>query len=330
MASFRGPRIAVLGGAGYIGYAVTRQLLSEGHEVLAVDSLIHGPQDLEALRAYPGFSFIEGDLRDLTLMNKIARESEAIVLLAALVGEPACARDPDETVAVNYLAPLAILESALYHGRVSRFLFASTDSCYGQRPGEKLDEEAPLRPLSLYASLKASFEKELLLRARGRFLSPTVLRLATVFGLSQRTRFDLAVNLLAREATLREKAKIFSGEQWRPLVHARDAALAFALALDAPLKKVRGEIFNVGADAQNVQFKALGEIIQKAVPRSRIEFVPGAPDLRDYFVSFQKIREVLGFKPQVSIPEGIAEIREALLKGLIPDPYSPFLTNCHG
>ncbi|MDL2260513.1 SDR family oxidoreductase, partial [Deltaproteobacteria bacterium OttesenSCG-928-K17] len=245
-------------------------------------------------------------------------------------GEPACNRDPDETVAINYLASLNLARAAAYYG-VERFIFTSTDSCYGAQENVFLTEDSPLQPISLYAELKAEMENEILalgrLSAGGQGFHPTILRLATLYGLSPRMRFDLVINLLTREAVVGDGAKIFSGEQWRPLLHVSDAARAYALALAAPLEKVSGRVFNVGANHQNVQFKDLAKILLSVIPEAKIETVPQPPDLRDYHVCFDRISSELGFKPEVEIPDGIEEIRQALLSGALGDPYNAIYRN---
>jgi nucleoside-diphosphate-sugar epimerase len=315
-------RVLLLGGAGYIGQVAARRLLGDGFVVHSVDKLIHGPQGQDELLSHPNFSFEEGDLNDPVLMGYLASRFEAVVLLAGLVGEAACDQDPRLTLASNYLSPLLFLEACLFHGNTQRFVLISTDSCYGKRPKEDLDERSALKPLSLYAALKAKLERATLRRAKGSLLSPTILRLATVYGLAPRMRFDLAVNLLTREAALKKSLSIHSGEQWRPLVHVSDVAGAISLALSKPLGEVGGEVFNVGTNDQNVKFKDLGELIRDTVPGSEMRLVPGEPDLRDYRVSFDKIA-ALGFKAEVSLRDGIAGIRDAILEGRIADPYHP-------
>jgi nucleoside-diphosphate-sugar epimerase len=310
----------VAGGAGYIGQMVARELSEAGHEVLVLDSLLHGPGAKAALAGVPRTTLIEGDIRDQGLVEEALKGRQAVILLAALVGERACDLDPAETMAVNYHAPLALWEAARRAG-AERFLLASTDSCYGAREGERLDERSPLAPLTLYARLKADLEAALLKKAGGGRPAVTVLRLATVYGLSPRIRFDLAANLLVREAVLKGRAVIHSGEQWRPFVHVADAAKAFRAALAAPLEKVGGEVFNVGSDEQNVQFKELGALIAELVPAAEVATVPGDPDLRDYFVKFGKIAETLGFRPSRTLREGLRELKSAIEGGFPPDPY---------
>jgi nucleoside-diphosphate-sugar epimerase len=317
--------VAVLGGAGYIGQIVVKRLLERGFRVHVVDNLIHGPQDLSYLESFPNFTFEKGDINDSRVREGVS-SFENIVLLAALVGEAACDRDPELTLQSNYLSPLSLLDSSLYHGNTKRFIFISTDSCYGNRPNEVLTEESELRPLSLYAELKAKLEEMLLKRAKASTISATILRLATVYGLAPRMRFDLAVNVLTREAVMKQKATIYSGEQWRPLVHVTDVAQAVELSLTSPLSKVEGEVFNVGTNEQNIKFIELGKLIHECVPDSKVEIVPGAPDLRDYYVSFDKIK-ALGFHSGISLRDGILEIKEALLNKTIPDPYLAIYRN---
>jgi nucleoside-diphosphate-sugar epimerase len=249
------------------------------------------------------------------------KDRDEAVLLAALVGEPLCDKRPDETMEVNFRAAEDFAKACANLG-VRRFVFASTDSCYGARENERLTELSKLAPLSLYAKAKAMAEEAILSLGGPPDFQPTILRMATLYGPSARPRFDLAVNVLARDATLKGQIRIFSGEQWRPLCHVADAALAYLLALDAPKELVSGRIFNVGSNGQNVQFKDLGALIAEAIPGTKVETVSMPPDLRDYWVSFDKIARDLNFKPQKTLRQGILEIRELLLAGSPNDPYA--------
>ncbi|MDR0354822.1 MAG: NAD(P)-dependent oxidoreductase [Deltaproteobacteria bacterium] len=314
--------ILVFGGAGYIGLELCRQLLETGREVTIFDKLVHGSEGLSLLAPHPHLRLINADIRDIAAVNRALPGHQAAVLLAAVVGQPACDLDPALALETNYLAALNILESCACH-QVSRFVFTSTDSCYGAREGEKLDELSELAPLSLYAELKAKAEQRIISAPAHAGFSPVVLRLATVYGLSYRPRFDLAVNLLVREIALKKKAAIFSGEQWRPLVHVRDVAKAFIMALEAPASLVDHQVFNVGSNEQNVQFKTLGQLLADLDPDATVDFVPATPDLRDYFVEFGKIKAVLGFAPSVGLFEGMQEIRREILAGFPKNPYDP-------
>lgn len=331
-------KVLVVGGAGYIGQVVSEKLLKEGCFVTAMDDLIHGNLDLSGLLAYPSFRFIKANVSDSKLLKELAHEFDSIIYLAAIVGEPACDQNPQSALIENLFKPMEMWNEVLSNNLPVRFIAVSTDSCYGQRPGEILTEDSDLRPLSLYAELKTNLERNILRSYAeskrnfagvngGSHATPVIMRLATVYGLAPRIRFDLAVNLLTREATLHKRARIFSGEQWRPLVHVKDVAKAFYLALKAPVDKVRGQVFNVGSNEQNIQFKTLGRIIKTVCPETTIEIVPGDPDLRDYHVNFDKISSVLGFSADIGLAEGIREIREAIESGLIADPYSRIYRN---
>lgn len=314
-------KVSVIGGAGYLGGALVPLLLNAGHQVTVFDNLSFGSEAVAPLLSHEGFKLQAGDLRDIGAVSAAVRGQDAVILLAALVGEPACDRDPAETVDINYLGTINAMRAARHFG-VKRFIFSSTDSCYGAQENINLTEESPMRPISLYAELKARVEAEFLaLAPAGGDFQPVILRLATLYGLAPRMRFDLVINLLTREAVVGPGAKIFSGEQWRPLVHVRDAARAFALALSAPADKVSGQVFNVGSNEQNVQFKHLRDILLKAIPGAKIETVAQAPDLRDYHVCFDKIKKAFDFRPEFRPEDGIVEISSALRQGLLGDPY---------
>ncbi|MDR2459178.1 MAG: NAD(P)-dependent oxidoreductase [Deltaproteobacteria bacterium] len=322
----QGESVLVVGGAGYIGQVLDLELLKAGYKITSLDANIHGEQDLSLLTSFPNFTQLTGDIRDQGLVAELAQKFDSIIFLASLVGEAACNLNFNDTIQVNYLAPLNWWTAVKYFGRAKRFIFTSTDSCYGQRPGERLREESELLPLSLYGELKAKVEKELLASQDGK-TAPIVLRLATVYGLAPRMRFDLVVNLLTRDACFRKKLTIFSGDQWRPLVHVSDVARAFHMALDSPLEKVKGQVFNVGSNENNIQFKDLGKIITDCIPGSHLKILPGDPDLRDYYVDFTKINKVLGFSPKVSLRSGILELAAALKAGVFADPYNKRYAN---
>jgi nucleoside-diphosphate-sugar epimerase len=211
--------------------------------------------------------------------------------------------------------------SALEQG-VKRYVFSSSCSVYGHGEGLGLSETSPRRPVSLYARAKAEVEDFLLEagRASGGPTAFTVLRLATVFGLSARMRFDLAINVMMKNAYVHNRITIDGGgRQWRPFVHVRDAAGAFELVLSSDPARVSGEVFNVGADANNVQILNLAFRVRDVVPGTEVVHAPTDPDLRDYNVSFDKIQRVLSFRPEKSIDEGIREVLAALREGAV-DP----------
>lgn len=302
-------RVVVIGGAGYLGSVLTGQLLDAGYEVDVFDALLFGDESLRDYRAWPRFRLVVGDVCHLEQVTALLEGAYAVVLLAALVGEPACNLAPKRAVDVNLSAPIAIALACRYY-QVPRFLFASTDSAYGIQEGV-MTETSPMNPISLYARLKMQAEREILALAGDGF-SPTILRMATIYGLSPRMRFDLIINLLTLHAVVRNEITIYGGEQWRPLVHVTDAARAYVMCLDAPLHAVSREVFNVGSNAQNYQIGQLGELIRSVFPEVKIKMIPQSPDLRDYYVSFDKISRVLGYRVHYSVIDGIQEICAAL------------------
>jgi nucleoside-diphosphate-sugar epimerase len=316
------PRILVIGGAGYLGSVLVRELLACGWPVRVLDSFRFGREALEAddVRTQPGLDIVEGDIRCIGTVTAALADVDGVVLLAALVGEPACDTDPKETVDINLLATQAVAHGCLYHG-VRRFVFASTDSIYGIREGT-MEEDSAKNPLSLYARLKLQAEEEILGLATTDF-QPTILRMCTLYGWSPRMRFDLVVNALALRAETDRRITIHGGAQWRPFVHVVDAATAYRLALDAPLDLVGSQIFNVGSDEQNYQIGALPSFISQVWPDVAVDTVPQSPDLRDYAVTCRKIERVLGYRAERSIVDGLHEIRQALVAGSISDTRDP-------
>lgn len=326
MAARNGRRVLIVGGGGYLGTVMSGVFLKAGYEVTVFDRLTFGLEPLRLLKSRKGFTLIREDMRNLSAVSSAIRGKDAVVLLAALVGEAACNLDPYETVDVNYLAARNLLETANYY-KVPRFLFASTDSCYGAQKGVELNEQSPLKPLSLYAELKVELEKRVLGLANYPLFNPTVLRLATVYGLSPRMRFDLMLNSLILKAARDKKMTIYSGEQWRPLVHIVDVARAFLLAAQSKAELVSGQVFNVGANDQNVQFKDLAGLITSVIPDVELEFAKDQPDLCDCRVNFDKITSVLGFGHHFKVADGIAGLHKALKKGLFANAQDSIYYN---
>jgi nucleoside-diphosphate-sugar epimerase len=312
--------VVVFGGAGYLGSVLTEQLLDQGFRVCVFDTLRFGDESLAHLRHRPNFQFTQGDIRHIDKVTTSIKSADAVVLLASLVGEPACDADPKETADINYIATKAVAEACRYY-EVKRFILASTDSAYGIQEGI-MYEDSPMNPISLYGRLKVQAEREIQSLADDNF-QPTILRMATIYGLSPRMRLDLVVNTLTLNAHVNEKITIHGGAQWRPLVHVADAARAYVMCLQAPLAAVGGQVFNVGSNEQNYQIGQLGEQVKSVFQEIDVETVPQSPDLRDYYVCFDKIANVLGYRVQFSVTDGIREIRSAMETGVIGDHTDP-------
>lgn len=301
-------RVLVTGGAGYIGSHVTRILLERGYAVRVLDRFDYGGSGIEGLD-HPQLELVSGDICNTRDVSRAIRDVDGVLALAAIVGDPACNLDPEETADLNYAATKILIEACNFYG-VRRLVFASSCSVYGASSDTLLSERSRLSPLSLYARTRVLSENVIFDR-RGE-VEPVVLRLATVFGVSPRMRFDLVVNTLTARAVVDGKITIFGGNQWRPNVHCRDAARAFVLALEAPASIVSGEVFNVGGDALNHRIDEIGEMVATVVGNVEVARKADVTDPRDYRVSFQKIRQALGFVPEMSVRAGIEEVAHAV------------------
>jgi len=313
--------VLVTGGAGYVGAEVALALLKDGREVRVLDSLLHGQQPIVDLLEEKGAKVVIGDIRDAGKRRELLNGAEAVVHLAAIVGDPACARDPELAQEVNVEATRGLVADANEAG-VKHLIFASTCSNYGRMadPEVPVDEEAPLAPVSLYAEQKVEIEKMLLSNGNGTTV-PTCLRFATVYGAAPRMRFDLTVNEFTRELWADKDLEVFGEQFWRPYVHVRDAARGILRVLEAGPEEVGNDVFNVGHSDENYRKLDLVEIITGEIDRGNVSFVHRDEDPRDYKVSFAKVKERLGFEPEMRVPDGVREIAKGLDDEAFGDPF---------
>ena len=297
-------RVLVLGGAGYLGSALMPKLLAKGYKVRLLDSFVYGDASIAPLRSHPDFEVLKGDVREIHSVVDAMKDCEAVVDLAAIVGDPACDENRRLATEINRAATRMLIDIARGYG-VKRFLFASSCSVYGASQF-LMDEFSAASPISTYAQTKVDSEK-LLLDVASRDFYPTILRLGTLFGLSPRPRFDLVVNLLTARAAATGKITVFNGQQWRPFLHVNDAARAFMLCIEAESAVVAGEIFNVGDYRLNHQLSEVSEKVASIVPHVEVTRVDNG-DQRNYRVSFDKIHSRLGFQCEITLEEGIREL----------------------
>lgn len=313
--------IVVTGGAGYIGAPLCLELAAAGNRVRALDSLLHDQQEIAELLEQSGVELVRGDVRDPAARNQVLEGAQAVVHLAAIVGDPACARDPDLAHEVNIAATRSLIADAEHH-HVERFVFASTCSNYGRMadPGTPIDETGALAPVSLYAAQKVEIER-LLLTGERSAPAATCLRFATIYGVAPRMRFDLTVNEFTRELWADRQLEVFGEQFWRPYVHVRDAGRAVRTVLETPLERVAGEVFNIGRSGENYRKLDLVQEIRKLTNRGEVTFVRRDEDPRDYKVNFDKVASILGFTTEMTVPDGIAELLAALDAGDFADPW---------
>ena len=301
-------KVLVVGGAGYVGGAVTDLLPASGkHMVSVYDSLLYEESYLKPV------SFYRGDIRDHARLLPLLYWADAVIWLAALVGDPACALDPTAAIEVNQDSVRWLADS--FHGRI---IFLSTCSVYGAA-GIVLDEDSPTNPLSVYAVTKLAAESYL---ADSNVI---IFRLGTLFGLSDhfsRVRFDLVVNALTLRAHTEGKITVFGGDQYRPLLHVRDAAAAIVSALDSSFVGV------CNLHRVNMRICELADDIADHFPDLEIHNTPiQFEDHRNYRVLSAKARLELGFDPVTPLSDGIREIKSLLDEGRILNPFSPRYRN---
>lgn len=307
-------RVLVTGGAGYIGSVLTEQLLERGYEVTVLDRLFFG-HTLADLQQNPRLRIIQDDIRwcPETALTGI----DMVCDLAALSNDPAGELNPEKTLEINHEGRARICRMAKKAG-VRRYVLASSCSIYGFQD-EVVDETSGINPLTTYAVANRRAEESTLALASKDY-TVTAVRQATVYGISRRMRFDLAINGMTLALHKNGSVKILrDGTQWRPMVHIRDTSRAFIRVLEAESDKVNGEIFNVGSDDQNLQIRPLAERLCTALGLPYVEDWYGDPDHRSYQVSFQKIVDRIGYAACETPESGAREIFAALRKGTLAD-----------
>jgi nucleoside-diphosphate-sugar epimerase len=321
-------KVLVTGGAGYIGSVLVRLLLKEGFSVRVLDNLRFGGESIVELLNDSNFEFIKGDVRNAADVEKSLKSIDYVIHLAAIVGDPACAKEPDLARATNLEASKVVYHMAEKCG-AKRFLFASTCSNYGKMidPDSFVHEGSELSPVSLYAETKVAFEQFLLSQPGTNTCKPTCARFSTVYGLSPRIRFDLTVNEFTKELALGRELVVFGEQFWRPYCHVYDLSRSLVIMLKADPEKVAFDVFNVGDTGENYQKKMIIDEIIKQLPDSKVRYVNKNEDPRDYRVTFDKIKKRLGFQPVYKVPDGIRQVIKVIHEGFLADPDEPKYKN---
>ncbi|MFG1798111.1 NAD-dependent epimerase/dehydratase family protein [Nocardia sp. NPDC049149] len=311
-------RVLLTGHQGYLGTVMAPVLQANGHEVVGLDAGFFADCVLGELPGDPPGLAV--DLRDVTVDQ--LRGFDAVIHLAALSNDPLGALAPEITYAINHHASVRLATLAKEAG-VRRFLYASTCSVYGAAGTELVTEDAPLRPLTPYAESKVRVEDDVAALADSGF-SPVFLRNATAFGFSPRLRADIVLNNLVGYATLTGEVKVLSdGTPWRPLVHARDIAWAFANCLTAAPAAIHSRAFNIGTEANNLTVADIAHAVVEAVPGSRLHITgESGADPRSYRVDFSAARRAIGFRALWTVQAGADELfQEYTARGLTYDDF---------
>ena len=295
-------KILITGGAGYLGSVITGKMLNAGHEVIVLDKLIFNQVSLLSYTSNPNFKFIHGDVRNEVLLDKLCNKVDVIIPLAAIVGFPACASEPELAKEINFKQIVNIVKYC--NGKGKKILYPNTNSGYGLGTGQvECDEESPLTPISVYGQTKC--EAENFLRTS---TDAIVFRLATVFGVSPRMRTDLLVNDFTYKAITDKYIVVFEKSFKRNFIHIQDVANVFLFML-TNYEQYKGEVFNVGLSDANLSKQELLEKIQSHVNKFAVSYNDyyEDPDKRDYIVSNTKI-ESTGWYPKWTIDMGIKEL----------------------
>ena len=309
--------VLVCGGAGYIGSALIQRLIKDSNvNVIVFDNLLYGGESIFQFYNFnERFRFIKGDLRNFDL-EVLLNDVDYVVNLAALVGEPICKKYPKKALEINFEANIKLATMAEKKD-VKRYIFSSTCSNYGlDNSNRMITEDAPLKPISLYAETKVNSEKILLNELPN--LPSTILRFATAYGMASRIRFDLLLHELIRDAWTRGKIYVYGAQSWRPLIHVDDIARSIVDIIITSDNLEHKDVFNIGSNDQNFQKLTLAEMVAKRFDTT-IEVTETKKDPRNYKVSFDKARKKLNFKTIHGIIDTIDTIAQALESGLIEE-----------
>jgi nucleoside-diphosphate-sugar epimerase len=305
--------VLLIGGEGYIGNIVAQNLMSNGSIVTSYDNLMYNNHQCVLNKIQlDNCNFIYGDMQNKKRLESVIENSDAVVLLAGLVGDPITKKYPEESALINDQGVKNVIDLCAKYN-VENFIFVSTCSNYGLIENNELaDENYKLNPLSLYAKSKVNAEKYILSLKDKTNMHPTILRFATAFGLSSRMRFDLTVSEFTRELAMSKELLVYDAHTWRPYCHVQDFSRLIQMVLEAPKEKVAFEVFNAGGDVNNATKQMIVDMILNKIPDGKVKYQKYGSDPRNYRVNFNKVKTVLGFEPKYNIQDGINELVEAI------------------
>lgn len=308
--------VLITGGAGYIGSYTIPYFLQRGLRVTVLDSLIYGAESLIPFIDHPNFQFILGDIRNKSSLNKAMQGVDAVIHLAAIVGEEACMINKNLARSTNLDAVKDLLE-IMSNLNIKKFIFLSTCSNYGISENDVLlDETSTLNPTSFYAETKVEAENYIF--EKNTNTNKVILRFGTICGLAGRMRFDLLINDLARSIAMNQPVEIYEPNAWRPFLHIKDAAAALFCCLQNPIDPANAtQVFNVVGE--NYQKKNLIDLILKFSPQAEIKIIESGKDIRNYRVSGELIRLKWGFQPKFKVLDAFMDIFNLVKQGIFSE-----------
>ncbi|MDE1767037.1 MAG: SDR family oxidoreductase [Thaumarchaeota archaeon] len=307
-------KILVTGGAGYVGSVVIPELVKEGHYIKCLDRFFFGSEYLSGKEFENKIELVRDDIRWFD--QKILEGVDLVMDLAALSNDPVGDLDPSKTFDINHLGRSRVARLSKDAG-IQRYILASSASIYGQQDGIA-DENSQVKPLTAYSKANRMAEVDNLPLNDENF-TVTALRFSSIYGLSPRMRFDLAVNSMALELFKTGKIIVRGKSNTRPFLHIKDATRVYSMIIKAPQEKIGGQIFNVGSDEQNYRMDDLAKEVGNSIGKKYEIEAKDTQDHRSYRASFKKIRETLGFQPKFTVKDGAVEIYKALESGELTD-----------
>ena len=306
-------KILVTGGAGYVRSALVPALINEGHHITCLDRFFFGDSFLSSKEFSQHIELIKDDIRWFN--PDILKNQDLVIDLAALSNDPVGDLNPEKTFEINHLGRARVAKLSKENG-VPQYILASSASVYGQQE-DIVNEESNVNPLTSYSQANRKAELDAISLNDDKFTT-SVLRFSSIFGISPRMRFDLAVNSLVLDYFNTGKIRILGKNNKRPFLHIKDAVRAYLQTINSEKSKISGEIFNVGSDKLNYKIGALGEEVKNSLDKDCEVILEDTPDHRSYSVSFEKIRRLLDYKTIYTVKDASEEIHNALItKSLI-------------
>lgn len=307
--------IFITGGAGYVGSSLVPRLLRLGYNVTVYDLLIYGENVLEP---HQNLKILKGDIRDQTLLKKSIINQDIVIHLACISNDPSFELNPKLGKSIN-LESFEPLVKICKKNNVRRFLYASSSSVYGVKTEKNVCEDISLEPLTDYSKYKADCEKILNGYGSDDFVVST-LRPATVCGYAPRQRLDVIVNILTNHAYYKKEIQIFGGKQLRPNIHIEDMSRAYVELINAKSNLINKEVFNIGSTNHSV-FEIAEKVKQNIGHNVELK-TRKSDDIRSYHISSQKIRDILGFKTNLTISDAVVDLKKAFDNKLLNDTFN--------